>query len=191
MLDLRSATQSDWLDKVLSDFDGFLADHANCEKKASATGLAFISRYPDRVEFIPEWLAFAREELEHFERVFLVLLTRGKTLPRDEKDDYVRSLRALARNSGEAGLVDALLIAGIIEARGCERLKMVADALPQHHELKGMYLDLTRAEARHHALFFRMAKDVIGSQGASQRADYLLEQEARIVSTLPLEARVH
>lgn len=191
MLDLRTPTSPAWLQVVLAQFDEFLIDHAACERKASATGISFVVRYPDRTELLEPMIEFAREELEHFHRVFLVLHARGLKLVPDYRDEYVGSLRAWARKGGTEGLVDALLVAGVVEARGCERLKLVADHLPASDPAQSMYLDLARAEARHHALFFRLAKIYMPEAEVKARASELLDLEAQIVESLPLLPRVH
>lgn len=191
MLNLKIATSPRWLEVVLSRFDEFLIDHAACERKASATGMSFVVRYPDRAELLEPMIDFAREELEHFHRVFRALSERGLRLSADYKDSYVGELRNWARRGETAGLVDSLLVAGVVEARGCERLKLVADALPEDEPTRAMYLDLARAEARHHALFFRLAKCFAGEAEVRERADALLTLEAKIVQELPLEPRVH
>lgn len=191
MLDLRTRTDPKWLSFVLAHFDEFLIDHAACERKASATGMAFVARYPDRPELLVPMIEFAREELEHFQRMFLILVDRGLQLTADYKDEYVQSLRSWGRRGSLDGLVDSLLVAGVVEARGCERLKLVADALATDHPLKDTYLDLARAESRHHALFFRLARHFAGEAQARSRADALLDWEASVVAQLPLLARVH
>lgn len=191
MLELRVPTRADWLNHVLARFDEFLLDHAACERKASATGMAFVARYPDRREMLGPMIEFAREELEHFHRVYLVIAERGLVLGPDYKDEYVQSLRAWGRRGGDEGLVDSLLVAGVVEARGCERLKLVADALPGTDPLQPMYMDLARAESRHHAFFFRLARLYAGELEARRRADALLDFEAGVVASLPLLPRVH
>lgn len=191
MLQLRLPTSSEWLGVVLADFDSFLIDHAACERKASATGMSFVVRYPDRAPLLEPMIEFAREELEHFHRVFRVLAARGLQLAPDYKDEYVNALRAQMRRGGEEGLIDSLLVAGVVEARGCERLKLVADALPEQDDLKEMYLDLARAEARHHGLFFRLARMFASEAVVQARADQLLDYEAELVQRLPLRAAVH
>jgi tRNA-(ms[2]io[6]A)-hydroxylase len=190
MLELRIATQSAWLDCVLDNFERFLIDHASCERKASATGLAFVSRYPDRPELVRVMLEFAQEELEHFYRVYLAMERRGLLLESDRIDEYVVALRSRCRKGGVDGLVDSLLVAGIVEARSCERLLMVANALAPDVPEKELYLDLARAEARHHGLFFRLAARY-GDSGVQARADELLDFEATVVARQPLEPRVH
>jgi tRNA-(ms[2]io[6]A)-hydroxylase len=190
MLALRTQTPASWLDAVLSDFDAFLIDHAACERKASATGMAFVVRYPDRGLLLDPLIAFAREELEHFHRVFRILEQRGLRLGADDKDDYVRGLRAVCRTRGEEHLLDRLLTAGIVEARGCERFSLVAHALPDG-ELKDFYLDITRSESRHHALFVDLARRMFGDEIVRPRLDRLLDEEAEIVARLPCRAAVH
>src|SRR3954471_10090789 len=159
MFDLRFKTPPDWLDAVFADFDAFLLDHAACERKAAATGMSFVVRYPDKTTLIEPLIEFAREELEHFQIMFRIVNERGLILADDYKDAYVNALRSQVRNGGEGMLLDKLLVAGIVEARGCERLFMVAEALRlKESPLAEPYLELARAEARHHGLFFRLAR---------------------------------
>ena len=190
MLDLKSSTPPAWLDAVFADFDAFLVDHALCERKASSMGMSLVAKYPDRVELIDPLIEFAREELEHFHLVYRLMAARGLRLASDEKDPYVNRLRRLMRSGGDALLLDRLLVPGIVEARGCERLRMVAGAL-EDPELQTFYMDITRAESRHHALFFRLARVYFDEERVAARADELLEAEAAIVAELPLRAAVH
>lgn len=190
MFDLRVPTDPKWLEVVLGDFDAFLIDHAACERKASATGMSLVAKYADRTEMLDALIEFAREELEHFHRVFRVVDARGLILADDYKDEYVTGLRAHLRRQRDELLLDRLVISGIVEARGCERLKLVADAL-EPGELKEMYLDLARAESRHHGLFFRLARHYFTDAEIRARADQLLDIEARLVPELPLRAAVH
>lgn len=190
MLDLRVPTHPAWLEVVLGDFDEFLVDHAACERKASATGMSFVVRYPDREALLEPLIEFAREELEHFHRVYRVMAGRGLRLKADYKDEYVNALLKLVRRGGEEMLLDRLLVSGIVEARGCERLRMVAGA-ELDADLRELYEDLGRAEARHHALFFRLARQVAPEAEVQRRADELLDYEARLILELPLRPAVH
>jgi tRNA-(ms[2]io[6]A)-hydroxylase len=190
MLDLRSPTPAAWLDVVFADFDAFLVDHALCERKASAMGLSLVAKYPDRTRIIDPLIAFAREELEHFHVMYRIIEKRGLVLAGDEKDTYVNALRRLSRSGGDELFLDRLIVPGIVEARGCERLQMVANAVTDP-ELGGTYLDLARAESRHHGLFFRLARQYFPESVVQARADELLEAEARIVEKLPFRAAVH
>jgi tRNA 2-(methylsulfanyl)-N6-isopentenyladenosine37 hydroxylase len=190
MLELRAATPPAWLDVVLADFDAFLIDHAACERKASATGMSFVVRYPDRPKLLEPLIAFAREELAHFHQVYALIAERGLSLGSDQKDTYVRQLRALARSESEAHLLDRLLIAGVVEARGCERFRLVADALDDG-PLKEFYLDITRSEARHHGLFVQLARCYFDEPVIRARIGEILDREAAIMQALPLRPAVH
>src|SRR5450432_3873708 len=182
MLDLRFATPPEWLDAVFADFDAFLLDHASCERKASATGMSFVVKYPDKSAIIEPLIEFAREELEHFQIMYRIIHERGLILADDYKDPYVNALRSQVRTGGEGVLLDKLLVAGIVEARGCERLFMVAEALKQQgSRLAEPYLELARAEARHHGLFFRLARACFTDEQIAERAPFLLDYEAELV----------
>jgi tRNA 2-(methylsulfanyl)-N6-isopentenyladenosine37 hydroxylase len=192
MLDLRFLTPPEWLDTVFSDFDRFLLDHAACERKAAATGMSFVVRYPDKSAIIEPLIEFAREELEHFQIMYRIIHERGLILADDYKDPYVNALRSQVRTGGESMLLDRLLVAGIVEARGCERLFMVAEALRQRESpLAEPYLELARAEARHHGLFFRLARACFTDEQIAERAPVLLDYEADLVRKLPHRAAVH
>jgi tRNA-(ms[2]io[6]A)-hydroxylase len=192
MLDLRVSTSPAWLTAVFADFDAFLIDHAACERKAAATGMSFVVRYPDRRAIIEPLIEFAREELEHFQIVFRMIDARGLILADDYKDAYVNGLRARVRSGGDAMLLDRLLVAGIVEARGCERLFLVAEALQERGSpLADTYLELARAESRHHGLFFRLARQCFSETEVAARAGELLDFEAALVQSLPHRAAVH
>jgi tRNA-(ms[2]io[6]A)-hydroxylase len=192
MLDLRVQTPPAWLDAVFSDFDAFLLDHANCERKASATGLSFVARYPDRRELLDPMIEFAKEELEHFHIMYRICAARGLILADDYKDPYVNALRSQVRAGGDAHFLDRLLVSGVVEARGCERLFMVAEALTQREPaLSEPYLELARAEARHHAFFFRMARLYFSEDEVRARGGEFLDFEAELVKRLPHRAAVH
>ncbi|MFZ5891080.1 MAG: tRNA-(ms[2]io[6]A)-hydroxylase [Myxococcota bacterium] len=192
MFDLRKSTPPEWLATVFSDFDAFLLDHAACERKASATGMSFVVRYPDKTPLIEPMIEFAREELEHFHIVYKLVAERGLTLVDDYKDPYVNALRGQCRSQSEALLLDRLIVSGIVEARGCERLFMVASALEgRDARLAAIYLDLARAESRHHGLFFRLARQIFSEGEVVERASQLLDFEAQLVERLPHRAAVH
>jgi tRNA 2-(methylsulfanyl)-N6-isopentenyladenosine37 hydroxylase len=192
MFDLRSKTSPLWLEAVFADFDAFLIDHAACERKASATGMTFVVRYPDRTPLIAPLIEFAREELEHFQIVYRLIEARGLKLGDDYKDPYVNGLRAFHRFPPPQQLLDRLLVAGVVEARGCERLFLLAEALSARgSELSSTYLDLARAESRHHGLFFRLARELFDEREVGSRADELLDIEAELLTRLPHRAAVH
>lgn len=187
---LLSQTPSQWAQVVLANFDQFLLDHAACERKASAVAMSLVAHYPDRKRLVKAMIDLAVEELEHFQQVYQWIERRNLTLCRDEKDHYVNELLKLVRRGSEYYLLDRLLIAGVIEARGCERFGLLANALPPG-EAKEFYLAITRAEARHHGLFVRLAKEYFDLDIVEDRLAAILESEAQIVISLPFRAAVH
>jgi tRNA 2-(methylsulfanyl)-N6-isopentenyladenosine37 hydroxylase len=191
MFQLQTRTPPEWLEIVFGDFDAFLVDHTLCERKASAMGMSLVAKYPDRPLILEPLIAFAREELEHFHIMFKVLAERGLSLPADTKDAYVNGLHKAMVGDPEAIFLDRLIVSGVVEARGCERLQMVTDALPADDPLKQTYLDLTRAEARHHALFFRLAARYFSAERIKERARVLFAAEAELIAKLPLRPAVH
>ncbi len=190
MFELRAPSRAEWLKAVMEDLDSFLVDHAACERKASALGMSFVVRYPDRHEMLDELIAFSREELEHFHVMYRVLRARGLSFANDYQDEYVGALRKLVRTGREERLLDMLIVAGVVEARGCERMGLVRDALPEG-ELREVYVQLTRAEARHHGLFFRLARLYFSDTAIQERSSYFLDAEAQILDLQPLHARLH
>jgi tRNA-(ms[2]io[6]A)-hydroxylase len=190
MFQLQSSTPPEWLEIVLGDFDAFLVDHTLCERKANANGMSLVAKYLDRPLILEPLIAFAREELAHFHIMFQLLMQRGLSLTADTKDAYAVGLRKLMSSDPEALFLDRLLVSGVIEARSCERLHMVAEGL-RDPALKRVYLELTRAEARHHALFFRLAEHYFPKERIQARAEALFRAEAELVAHLPLRAAVH
>lgn len=190
MLSLRSTTGPEWTNLVLGDFDTFLRDHASCERKASATAMSLVGHYPDRTELVEAMLELAFEELEHFRRVWELLKARGVGLVPDVKDPYVARLRSQLGRGKDTYFLDRLLISSIIEARSAERLGLVAAALPPG-ALKEFYQELTRCEARHHALFVRMGQLYYPPELVAERLGELLDFEARMLAELPLRVAVH
>jgi tRNA-(ms[2]io[6]A)-hydroxylase len=192
MLDLRVRTSSAWLELVLENIDALLVDHAACERKAFSTGMSLVSSYPTLSPLVTAMIDFSREELEHFRIMHAILLRRGLALAPHAPDPYARELVSRVRRGEQETLCDRLLVAGIIEARSCERLLLLADALPEREpELAPVYLELARAESRHHGLFLRLARTLCGERAALARARELLDFEAEIVQRLPVRAAVH
>lgn len=190
MFQLQTQTPAAWLKVVLGSFDEFLADHTLCERKASAMGMSLVAKYPDKAKILDPLIAFAREELEHFHIMYRVLAERGITLPPDTRDAYVNGLRKHITSNPAELLLDRLVISGVVEARGCERLQMVTHALPEG-DLKNTYWEVTRAEARHHALFFRLAEEYFPSERIQERANVFFTAEAKVIEAQPLRPTVH
>jgi tRNA-(ms[2]io[6]A)-hydroxylase len=187
---LKVATSPRWIEAVLGDFDSFLLDHAACERKASATAMSFVAHYPDRKELVAAMIELAQEELQHFGDVYRRIEERGLRLGSDTKDPYVGQFLKELRDGSDVYFLDRLLIAGIVEARGCERFGLVAEALPAG-PMKDFYRDIAVSEARHRGLFGRLARVYFDDDTVNRRTDELLSAEARIIGALPLRAAVH
>lgn len=190
LVQLKTPTSPDWVQVVMGDFDAFLADHAACERKASAMGVSLVQKYPDRLLLIAPLIQMALEEMAHFQRVWAVMEKRGLKLGADTRDEYMGGLLRHVRQGRDEGLLDRLLVVAVVEARGHERFGLVAQALPPG-ELKDFYDDLTRSEARHISLFVGLARKYFEEDAIQQRLSQWLEIEGQIVSALPLRAAVH
>ena len=190
MIQLRVSTSAKWLDAVLADFDAFLLDHASAERKASAVALSLISHYPDRERLVSAMMDLAREELEHFYQVYRQLQRRGLPLAKDGKDHYVRALREQVRSGRDNYFLDRLLVAGIVEARGCERFGMIAEATTDD-ALGPFYRMIADSEARHQDTFIELARTYFPVEQTDSRLEALLEAEASIVTGLEIRAALH
>lgn len=187
---LRTSTPEDWADFALQDFDAFLLDHASCERKASAVGMSFVVRYPDRTELVEPMIQFAREELEHFHQVYRWILLRGLALTRDEEDKYVNLLMAHVRFGRDERFLDRLIASAVIEARGCERLSLVAPRL-KDSKLQTFYQRLARAEGHHKNLFVDLAGIYFSESVVRARLDAFLDWEAEAIAAVPYSHRLH
>ena len=187
---LKVPTPSAWVETVLKDFDSFLLDHASCERKASATAMTLALHYPDRRELVTAMIELAQEELSHFARVYDRIAERGLILGPDSKDPYVGRLAREFRQGSDAYFLDRLLISGIVEARGCERFGLVAEALPEG-PMKEFYRDIASSEARHRGLFLRLARIYFPEETIARRLVELLDVEGRVIAELPLRSAVH
>jgi len=190
MFKLKFKTPVEWAEGVVNAMDIFLPDHAAAEKKASSMAMTMVSHYPDKPELVTAMVDLALEELSHFRAVVRIMHARGLTLLPDEKDPYVNALRRCFRQGTAHYLLDRLLIAGIVEARGAERFGLIAEALPEG-EMKRFYHSITRSELEHQDLFVRLAETYFDAKEVRIRLDDLLEAEARIVSELSIRPALH
>ncbi len=190
-LDLVYSTPPEWAHQVLEDFDYFLQDHADCERKASSMAMSFVAKCPDKVEIIPELIETALEELEHFQQVYTLMEQRGVQLRSEmPKDMYIHQLINSCRSGRDDRLLDRLLIASIVECRGAERFKLIADALNEP-ELKRFYKDLWTSEAKHGHIFVKFALNYWSEQEVYERLNELNEIEGKICSELEWTPRLH
>ncbi len=200
LLRLQCETDPAWIDVCLRDLDAVLIDHAHCEHKAAVTALSFVNRYPEDPRLVEALADLAAEEATHLSQMTKVCISRGLTLGHPTPDPYVQALLKCTRHGGIAHQVDRLLIAGLIEGRSCERLKLLAENLPDA-ALAALYDELWRAEAGHHTLFIELAERAYarecettpeyGRHVVAERLEDLARQEADIVRRLPLRAAIH
>jgi tRNA-(ms[2]io[6]A)-hydroxylase len=189
-IDLLIATHPDWVHTVLADFDAFIQDHANCERKASALAMSLVVKHPDRTRIVPALIALAQEELEHFRQVYALMRERGLALVKDTQDPYVNQLVACMRHGREPRFLDRLLISSLIECRGAERFGIIANAL-EDARLKVFYTSLWKAETKHGHQFVDMALEYANADTARGRLLELAEREAEIVQGLEWRASLH
>ena len=190
-LDLKIASSQEWLDAVMGDFDSFLQDHADCERKASAMAMSFVAKYPDRNEIIPELIETGIEELEHFEQVYKLMRMRGISLRHSIGEDvYVSQLIKQCHSGRNERLMDRLLIASAVETRGAERFRMIAEA-QEESELQSFYKALWTSEAKHGHIFVKMALHYFEEDRVYERLDWWMEREAEAIQSLEIKAALH
>jgi tRNA 2-(methylsulfanyl)-N6-isopentenyladenosine37 hydroxylase len=197
---LTESTNNQWIAKACSDVNAILVDHTHCEHKAAVTALAFISKYPDDAVLVSRLAELAEEEAGHFRQMVAVCLSRGLELGHPGADPYVRALLGLTQETGWKHRADRLLICALIEARSCERLKLLAEHL-EDPELKTLYGQFWRAEVSHYSLFVDLAVRTrqqhrkINEPKARSETEARLHQfaidESRILRELPIRAAIH
>jgi tRNA-(ms[2]io[6]A)-hydroxylase len=190
MLHLRSATGARWLAQVDAHLNEVLIDHAHCEKKAAGTALNLIFHYVEDRELCREMTEIVREELEHFHLVLDLLDRRGVRFRRLKPSQYGRRLNDLVRKQEPERAVDRLLVAGLIEARSCERFQALADHVADA-ELAAFYRGLFESEARHHATYTRLAKHFAPEEAVVARLEELATAEAVIIGEGEPLPRMH
>jgi tRNA-(ms[2]io[6]A)-hydroxylase len=194
MLHLHAPTHERWIAQVDAHLDEVLIDHAHCEKKAAGTALNLIFHYVENRELCREMTEIVGEELEHFHMVLEVLDRRGIKFRRLKPSQYGRKLNDLVRKQEPQRAVDRLLVAGLIEARSCERFQALAEhvaAKGDDLELAEFYRSLFESEARHHATYTRLAKHFAKEEVVMQRLEELYAAEAAILAEGEAMPRMH
>jgi tRNA-(ms[2]io[6]A)-hydroxylase len=191
VLKLRHRTPEQWKQVATKDLDAFLQDHAANERKVSHSALMLAVHHPDKTELVETLVPLAEEEFGHFLEVYALLRERGIGLGQDVPDPYMGALfRLLEKRAVDGYLLDRLILFAIVEARGCERFRMMEEAL-EPGPLKDFYRRLVASEARHHTTYLELARRYFGDEVASSRLDALLDAEAGIVRGLPLRPALH
>lgn len=190
MLSLKTSTSPRWLAAVEANLDEVLLDHAHCEKKAAGAAMNLIFAYVDRVELVKSLSAIVVEELEHFKLVIDLLAARGVRFRRLKPSNYGGQLAALVRTHEPAKAVDRLLVAGLIEARSCERFALLKDRLTDRG-LAAFYQNLFESEARHHASYVQLARLFADDAEVDRRLEELAAAEAEIIDRGDVLPRMH
>ena len=194
-LPLKYITPAAWADAVLDRPLELLNDHAWLEKKAAGNALEMLNRWPEPnppENWVAAMTAVARDEVEHLAVVCRLLARRGGRLSKQHRNGYANELRDLVRlGDGRNELVDRLLVAALIEARSCERFKLLADAEATDAELKKLYRGLWASEHGHYKTFVGLAEGVAPADSVAARWEAMLEAEAEIVRRQPPGPRMH
>mgnify|MGYP003669048257 FL=1 len=192
MLGLKLPTDPRWVNIVEKNIDEILTDHAYCEQKAASTAISLIVSFPEYTELTQEMIVLSREEMGHFKMVYDRILARGKTLGRDRKDEYVVALLKFFPKGGSrtTQLVHRLLYAALIEARSCERFRLLSEEL-KDKELAEFYHKLMISEAGHYTMFLNFARQYGDRKEVDKKWDELLTYEATIMKDLGTNESVH
>ena len=192
MLGLKLPTDPRWVNIVEKNIDDILTDHAFCEQKAASTAISLIVGFPEYTELVSEMTALVREEMGHFKMVHDLIIARGQTLGRDRKDSYVIALLSFFPKGGSrtTQLVHRLLIAALIEARSCERFRMLSEEL-EDTKLREFYKKLMISEAGHYTMFLKFARQYGDRKEVDEKWESLLIFEAQIMKDLGNQQLIH
>ncbi|MCB0733849.1 MAG: tRNA-(ms[2]io[6]A)-hydroxylase [Flavobacteriales bacterium] len=193
MLGLKLATDPRWVNIAEKQIDEILIDHAFCEQKAATSGIALIVKFSEYPEIIEAVAPVVAEEWGHFRKVMKELKKRGFELGKMRKDEYVNKLQAFARKGGtrEHQLLEQLLICAMIEARSCERFRLLSLHINDEN-LKDFYHEFMVSEAGHYRLFIDLAESIVPKETVKERWQEYLNFEAEMIQTLEYRAdRMH
>lgn len=193
VLGLELPTDPRWVDIAEKNISDILTDHAYCEQKAASSCISLIVQFPDRQELVDMLTPVVAEEWSHFERVLEEMKKRGFRLGIQRKDEYVDKLMKLQKKGGSRDqlLMEKLLMNALIEARSCERFRLLWKHIPDS-ELSVFYYELMVSEAGHYKNFLKLAKAYNPEELVMRRWNEWLEGEAQIVKTLEVRGdRMH
>jgi len=193
MLKLKLPTDPLWVKNVVEkNISEILTDHAWCEQKAVTNAISIIVKFPEYTELVQEMIKLSQEELTHFEMVHQKLIDRGWVLGSERKDNYVGLLYKFMRTGAVRNLVliDRLLFSAMIEARSCERFKVISENIDDK-ELSEFYYDLMVSEATHYTMFIGFARKYAGDVDVDKRWEEWLAYEAEIIQGFGVKENIH
>lgn len=192
MLGLKLKTDPRWANIAESNLEEILTDHCWCEQKAAANALYIITNNSEKEELVTEMTKIAIEEMQHFQMVHDIIKARGYEFGREVKDDYVNQLVKFSKKDGSRNdaLIERLLFAAMIEARSCERFKVLSDNI-KDNELANFYRELMISEAHHYTTFLRFAKKYSEKVDVEKRWNEWLEFEGALINNYGKKAPIH
>ncbi|RMZ51129.1 tRNA-(ms[2]io[6]A)-hydroxylase [Flavobacteriaceae bacterium PRS1] len=192
MLGLKLPTDPRWVNIVEKNIEEILTDHAFCEQKATSTAISLIVSFPEYTELVQEMTALVKEEMSHFKMVHDIIIKRGWILGRNRKDDYVLQLIKFFPKGGSrtTHLIHRLLYAALIEARSCERFRLLSEEL-KDKELAQFYKSLMVSEANHYTMFLGFARQYGDRKEVDKKWQELLVFEAEIMKGLGTSETIH
>ena len=192
MLGLKLPTDPRWVNIVEKNIEDILTDHAWCEQKAASTAVSLIVGFPEYTALIQEMILLIKEEISHFKMVHDKILERGWILGRDRKDEYVMEIVQFFPKGGSrtTQLVHRLLYAALIEARSCERFRLLSEEL-EDKELAEFYRKLMVSEANHYTMFLGFARQYGDRKEVDQKWNELLTFEAGVMKNLSKHHSIH
>ena len=193
ILKLQLPTDPLWVKNVVeSNIEEILTDHAFCEQKAASNAITLIVQNPQLSDLVQEMAALVQEEMDHFKRVHDIILERGFILGRERKDDYVNELRKFLSSGGSRSsqLIDRLLLSAMIEARSCERFKVMSEHI-NDQQLSDFYHELMISEATHYTTFIRLAKKYADGIDVDKRWKESLDYEAQVIQNYGKSETIH
>ncbi len=192
MLGLKLPTDPRWVNIVEKNIEEILTDHAFCEQKATSTAISLIVSFPEYTALVQEMTALVKEEMSHFKMVHDIIIKRGWVLGKNRRDDYVLQLIKFFPKGGSrtTQLVHRLLYAALIEARSCERFRLLSEEL-QDKTLAEFYRKLMVSEANHYTMFLGFARQYGDRKEVDKKWQQLLDYEAEIMKGLGTSETVH
>ncbi|HXJ98750.1 MAG TPA: tRNA-(ms[2]io[6]A)-hydroxylase [Gelidibacter sp.] len=192
MLHLKLETDPRWAAIAQENIEEILTDHAWCEQKAATNAITIITQNSHLEDLVTDLLELAKEELEHFQMVHEIIKKRGYTLGRERKDNYVNELYKFMNKGGSPlqSMVDRLLFSAMIEARSCERFKMLYQYI-EDPELSKFYYDLMVSEAGHYTLFITYARKYGKDIDVDKRWKELVDFEGELIKKYGKSESIH